>query len=65
MKIKMNKFEFSPKDMCIYHSYYYVDKDDYNEKDLCVFQLSQSIWLQEMRLKYPYLKTVEVEDVED
>lgn len=61
-KIKMDKFEFSPKDMCIYHSTYYVDKDDYNEKDLCAFQLSQSLWLQEMRLKYPYLKIVEVEN---
>lgn len=63
LKIKMNKFEFSPKDMCVYHSYYYVNKDDYNEKDLCVYELQQSLWLQEMRLKYPNLKIVEV--VED
>lgn len=60
LKIKMNKFEFSPKDMCVYHSYYYVDKDDYNEKDLYVFELQQSLWFQEMQLKYPNLKIVEV-----
>ena len=65
LKIKMNKFEFSPKDICIYHSTYYANKDDYNEEDLCVFQLQQALWLQKMILEYPYLKIVEVDDVKD